>query len=847
MKRLLPFLTALLFFPLVGGAKVTQLGAPDAQAQLQYTQHFKEPAKGPEFVMPVGSGDLSAMVSYDTALQLHFSKSDWLGHPVITPPGASSAGAPPVRNVAAMSPGHLTLALRNLTAADIRSFDQFMDFSRGSVIVKIETDNGPVELEIFGDMTRKALLIHGRDGRSNPGNATVRFSNWRDAMKIVAQGSQITGEEIHRTTTDGKEVSDPAKVPAGDALYNLGLGVVVGSASAQVKEGELEIPASKAGDFQVVITAQVTRDGQPLNPAIAKLNELLSVNPTTIREQQLAWWKNFWSQSWIELSGDKDAAYLTRLWLTDLYTYAGIFGGRLPPTFNGSSLLVMKDYSSWVGAYTWQNTRELIWPMGAANHLEYANLYFRTYDRYFSALQQHARELGKTGIRVAEYVQLSADPDNQYHPLPTPRTMTPFGRQKLDDHGDQKFEMNSGSHTSHILQDGAELVQLMFDHVRFSGDEKFLKEVCAPWLRECTLFYLKYLKQGEDGLWHMMPSNAAETWWKVKDPMTDMCGVRYCFEQVVKHGKEFGFEPELIALSQERLKKLAPIPLGRWREKTAQADELRVLKKRFPNMPLREPVRYGSVFDGIEQTDRYFSMAAAIGEYPEKNNAENPELYIVFPYARVGLASCAADLERAVNTFNDRRCLNSYGWSPDGVQAVRLGLINAVDVILHHCLRQQIYPYGGWINAAGALPGTVTKIPKTAARFITDTPQLDTTGVNMTAIQEMLLQSHDLASEETLLTGGPIRLLPSIRGNWSGNFKLRARGGFLVTCQFTDGKVNRVIIESEQGRNLRVNNPFAHCKIAVNGSPRLSVSDPLITLPTQRGDRIELSHLLEKE
>jgi len=90
-------------------------------------------------------------------------------------------------------------------------------------------------------------------------------------------------------------------------------------------------------------------------------------------------------------------------------------------------------------------------------------------------------------------------------------------------------------------------------------------------------------------------------------------------------------------------------------------------------------------------------------------------------------------------------------------------------------------------------------------------------------------------------------LLPSIRGNWSGNFKLLARGGFLVTCQFTDGKVTRVIIESEQGRNLRVNNPFAHCKIAVNGSSKLSVSDPLIKLPTQRGDKIELSHLLEKE
>ena len=817
MKRLL--LAALLLSPLAGGAKEVQSGAPDAQSLLQYTQHFKEPAKGPEFVMPVGSGDLSALVSFDTALQLHFSKSDWLGHPVV------KEGEQPQRNPGAMSPGHLTVALGNLTAADIRSFDQYMDFGRGSVVVKIGTDAGPVELEVFGDMTRKALLVHVRDGRAQRGNAAVQFTHWREAMKIAAEGARITGEEIH--PAEGKEASDVA-------LHNLGLGVAVGSKSAQAKEGALEIPAAKAGEFHVVMTAQVTRDGKPLASALAKLNELLALDTKPHRQQQLNWWKAFWEQSWIEMKGDKDAEYLTRLWLTDLYTYAGIFGGRLPPTFNGSSLLVMNDFSSWVGAYTWQNTRELIWPMGAANHLEYADHYFRTYDRYFSVAQEYARQMGKTGIRVAEYVQLWQDPDNQFNPAPVARKATPFDRQQLENQSNQKFEQGQGSFTSHILQDGAELAQLMLDHARYTGGEKFLKEVCAPWLRECTLFYLNYLKLGEDGLWHMMPANAAETWWKVKDAMTEMCGARYCLEQTLKHGADFGYEPELIAMVQERLDKLAPLPIGRWKQKVCKGEEIDLLRQKYPNLKLRPNERQVTAFEGVEKTDEVYSIAADIGEVPICHNWENPELYIVFPYARVGMDSAPADLQRGINTFKERKYINAHGWSPDGVQAARLGLPDTADVILHHAQRQQTYPYGGWQNAANRLPGAVTK-------GITDTPQLDTAGVNMTAIQEMLLQSHDLATEEKPLEGGPIRLIPAIRKNWSGHFKLRARGGFLVTCRFENGAVTRAEILSERGRTLQVINPFAEARITVNGKELPPSKDRLLSLPTKPGETIALS------
>ena len=168
------------------------------------------------------------------------------------------------------------------------------------------------------------------------------------------------------------------------------------------------------------------------------------------------------------------------------------------------------------------------------------------------------------------------------------------------------------------------------------------------------------------------------------------------------------------------------------------------------------------------------------------------------------------------------------------MQAARLGLPDTADVILYHAKGQQTYPYGGWRNCAGPLPGAIT-------RNVTDTPQLDTAGVNMTAIQEMFLQSHDLAQEEKLLDGGPIRLVPCIRKNWSGSFRLRARGGFLVTCEFENGAVKRAAIQSERGRKLQVVNPFDSCAISINGKARPAAKDRVIILPTKAGDTVKLS------
>lgn len=68
------------------------------------------------------------------------------------------------------------------------------------------------------------------------------------------------------------------------------------------------------------------------------------------------------------------------------------------------------------------------------------------------------------------------------------------------------------------------------------------------------------------------------------------------------------------------------------------------------------------------------------------------------------------------------------------------------------------------------------------------------------AIQEMLLQSH----------AGIIRVFPAIPESWrNASFRhMRAIGAFLVSADYEDGNITRIIIYSEKGGKVKFFNPF---------------------------------------
>jgi hypothetical protein len=704
---------------------------------------------------------------------------------------------------------------------------------RGSVAFAIETAEGKVEGEAFAIMGKNALLVSVSDSRKTR-DVHAAFTAWRAGMDVSGKDGVIVGKEIHDYDERGKIPGDPTKVDPRDRMFGLGVATAVcladerGPIPLETKaEGETGsrrafVRGNAPAKYWLVISTETTYDGKPEAAATSLLKSTLATAKPALLKEHLDWWAAFWKPSEIDLYG-KDADYLMRLWYVTLYSYASTSGPAHAPTkFNGGPGLVRADERSWGWGYWYQNTRELLWPMYAANQLPFARAYLDFYDRLFMDLRAKTEKEGKIGIRMWE----GTEPFKPGAKVPA-KAASAFTADALEKAIlDTRMEECKSGYNARSIGQVAELVQLMFDYAAYTGDEAYLKQTAGPWFREALLFYLSWLKKGDDGLYHMTPSDAIEMWWKVKDPMTDLCVIRYMLWNAIHHGSEFGFEPALIALARERAEKLAPIPLGQWNRRKVKKEEL----------PPGSPSYYTEILDFIDRASPTYAPAGDVLEDRIVHNQEHPELYIVYPMAIVDAMSPKADYDRAVNTFRARKHPNSAGWSQCPAQAARLRLPDTIDVILDHARRHQRYPYGGWNSPASLLKGSATGA--------TDTPYFDAAGVNMTALQEALMQCHELtADRKTDLMGcGPITVAPAVRSDWAGRFRLRARGGFFVSAWFQRGKkIERLQIHSERGGLVTVSNPFGKCRVVKGGKELLVSTEALVKLPTEKGGVYEFS------
>jgi hypothetical protein len=98
-------------------------------------------------------------------------------------------------------------------------------------------------------------------------------------------------------------------------------------------------------------------------------------------------------------------------------------------------------------------------------------------------------------------------------------------------------------------------------------------------------------------------------------------------------------------------------------------------------------------------------------------------------------------------------------------------------------------------------------------------------------INEMMLQSH----------GGIVRVFPVFPSSQKATFyRLRTFGAFLVSSAIDQGTIPYVIVESEQGKGLTLQNPWAGRTAVVyrKGKAAETSSDPLLKLKTDPGEKI---------
>ncbi len=122
---------------------------------------YTTPSVEPWEAMPVGGGDLCAMVRSDaTGLDLHLTKSDAWGFqaPPDAPPGS--------RFFNNVSPGHVRLQFgEGARAAATEQFRQRLDLYHGRIVLRFGRDPDDPRLEVWGHPERKILVVEVSDPR----------------------------------------------------------------------------------------------------------------------------------------------------------------------------------------------------------------------------------------------------------------------------------------------------------------------------------------------------------------------------------------------------------------------------------------------------------------------------------------------------------------------------------------------------------------------------------------------------------------------------------------------------------------------------------------------------------
>lgn len=478
------------------------------------------------------------------------------------------------------------------------------------------------------------------------------------------------------------------------------------------------------------------------------------------------WWANFWKRSWIiatdntlpvkareKLNGEPsssgtreevDGAALTaQSYNVFRFLMACQSRGRIQAKFNGglftqqlklpennktmrsgavqqadSSWLTNEDDRLWGRRFTFQNQRLLYWPLLASGDFDLMKPFFSYYSDLLEMRKAITRAwFGHDGAYYRENIE----------PTGAERDCGKDGRPPKTKIG-EKYE---GWYHDYYFTSGLETLAMMGDNENYTGDIKFRDKVLLPFAREILLFFDKHYPRGADGKIRLDPAQVVETWWIAVNPAPDIAGLRFCLD-------------ELLAMKAGTLEDQT-----HWRK----------FRVEIPEIPLH--------------TIEGHQVLAPASQWEKKQNAENGELYPVFPF----------------------RCFSSG-----------LGTGNIVDWTMKHRTNKDAFGDGCWTqdqidwayggNADEASAGLVrrARIASTMVRFPLfgregpdSCPDFDQFGSGAVALQRMLVQD----------ALGKILVLPAWPKNWNVKFKLHALQNTTVEGEVKDGKIIHLKVTPE--------------------------------------------------
>ena len=116
-------------------------------------------------------------------------------------------------------------------------------------------------------------------------------------------------------------------------------------------------------------------------------------------------------------------------------------------------------------------------------------------------------------------------------------------------------------HLNYNLTPGSQIAMDFWRHYLYTGDKKFLREKAFPVMKDTATFYLNYLVQDEQGVYHVPASTGYEAHLKVKDCVADLVVIRASFEACITACSLLDAAPEFKQQVQSVLDHLAEIQI----------------------------------------------------------------------------------------------------------------------------------------------------------------------------------------------------------------------------------------------------------------------------------------------
>lgn len=651
-------------------------------------------------------------------------------------------------------------------------FSAFVDHSSGLFFYSLKTslhENVPVDVSIERYGSRTFSRWYDTVNR----NATIGLSG----TESYADGNRLslTQEFTNGTFAVGTQLLDTNKL-------------VCESKRDQSHRASMQLSGvqNKEADFVLAVTSPLK--GNCLNELDNELKQAQKKGKSACYAEHSEVWKSLWNRSFVDYADD----YLTNLWYLTIYYAQASQGGKYPGRFNNGLWAWSHDVQNWNFYFHW-NQQELYWPLNVAGFNELVMPYLDYRFRSLPIAKRDAKRLfnadGAFFSDVADRRGYNSEAEKNNH--------TPVAQIALD----------------------------FWRQYKFTCNKAFLKEKVLPFMLEASKFMESLFMEDSVGVYHAKSGLGYEGWIFLKDGLTEISQSKALWMATLEALKEAGVNEPRAKKWQIMCEHLAPLPII---DADAQSIETRngkyVLKcgfnegKEVPSLKIMaagwgiQEHRMLTVYSPVEgkhDSTTNFGLKLLDGIFPSVPSSP------VFPHGIIGLKDKGTDLFNAMISTTLLYGSEGTGWDPVPVVLARLGLADELNVSLKRFpSRWQFYKngWGHWGTEFEAKKDAELFFRKNKVRDSDHDNQyfylpmwpfrhmsMESMSVLATAMNESLIQSHE----------GVIRVFPAFSLNRNGRFTLYAEGGFKVSSEISEGKVQWICIKSLSGKACSVELPWS--------------------------------------